>query len=329
MQIIPSVSTFGKIQFRYLKPGYTYFVTSLNSNKMNVLIAGGSGFLGRNLARHLTNAGHMVSFLSRKKLANGLYYYWEPENNEIDPAALVNKDVIINLSGAGIAKQLWTKRYKGTITDSRILSTRLLVNSLIKLEKPPQLFINSSAIGYYGNQAGIALDEKSQAGSDFLAATCLAWESEVQRLDEGNIPYAILRIGIVFGPGGGSLSKLQLPMKYGLNAVFGKGRQFISWIHISDFSQIVEHLIQKKLPADIYNVVSPNPVSQQNFNKAILQNLGRKAIKISIPSRLMHFSLGEMASLFTNDQRVIPTKLMENKYAFKFPDIDEALKDVK
>lgn len=295
---------------------------------MNILLAGGTGFLGSNLTRALESAGHSVYFLSRKKITSEFYYQWNPSRNEIDPDALADKDIIINLSGAGIGNRLWTRKYKKIIRTSRLQSTKLLVESVLKLEKLPELFISGSAIGYYGSRPGIKLSENAGPGSDFLASLCVAWEKELDPLREKKIPVAVLRTGIVLGKGGGSLPKLQLPLKFGLIVSFGSGKQNISWIHIADFIRIVEYLIKRMLPQGTYNLVGPKPVSQLALNKAILKSTGGRAFSIKIPEKLIKFFLGEMSALFLSNQYVVPDTLLRSKYNFLFKDINIALENI-
>jgi len=296
----------------------------------NVLIAGGSGFIGKYLTRRLTEEGYKVSILSRSARNNGatLYYYWNPDKGIIDKESLKNQQVIINLAGASIADKLWTKKKKETIVKSRIQSTRLLINSLEKNEIRPELFINASAIGYYGHRPGEILTEQSARGTGFLSQVCYNWEQALKPLSGLKIPYAIIRLGIVLGKERGSLQKMMLPLKFRFNVIFGKGEQIISWIHIEDVFRIIYHLIEGKLSSGIYNGVAPNILNQSQFNGTLLNLLHLKALTVRIPDRLLKFLIGEMATVFTNYQQIKPQKLLDQRFQFKYPEINNALNDL-
>jgi hypothetical protein len=295
---------------------------------MNILVAGGTGFIGRHLVRSLEQDGHRISLLSRRKSNTPNVYSWDPLKQIIDYQALQDQDVVVNLSGAGIAKKIWTKKYRREILQSRVLSNRVLADAILKTRAFPRYFINASAVGYYGQRQGISIDEKSPAGTGFLASTCVAWENELNLLFQSQVHCSILRLGIVLGPDGGSLPKLKRSLDLGLNIIFDQGHQYISWIHIDDIAGIVKALISHALPAGIYNAVSPNPVMQTELNSAILQTCRRKAINMRIPGKLLRLILGEMATLFTSDQHIVPQKLLAQKFKFEYPEIKRALLNV-
>ena len=296
----------------------------------HILIAGGSGFIGQHLASRLTEKGYAVSLLGRNSMNTGPYNYysWNPTEGKIDPEALKGMDVIINLTGAGIADRQWTRKRKDLIYRSRIDSTGLLVNAIIDKGHSPTLFINASAIGYYGNRPGELLTENSEPGSGFVSKVCSDWEKATTPLQKAGIPTAILRIGIVLGKHGGSLSKLVLPLKYGINVLFGKGKHFTSWIHIQDIAQIIVQLISGRLRPGVYNAASPKPLSQREFNSEILTALHRKAIKLNLPVVFLQVILGDLVAVFTADLNIQPRNLTNQKFTFNFPDIQRALADL-
>lgn len=295
--------------------------------KKNILIAGGSGFIGQYLSGHFSDNGYPVSLLGRKilKKAGHASYFWDPAKGKIDSEALYHKDVVINLSGAGIADRLWTKKRKDIIYRSRIESTSLLVNTIIENKFLPSLFINASAIGYYGNRPGELLSEESSPGKGFVSELCIDWEKETERLRSAGIPVAVLRIGIVLGTGGGSLSKMKLPIQYRLNILFGKGTHFISWIHIHDLTRIIQKLISGNLSPKIYNAVTPHPLTQLEFNSDLSNILGKKTMKITIPKMLLRFIVGDLSTVLLADQKIQPQNLLNNNYHFSFPDLKTAL----
>ncbi len=296
----------------------------------NVLIAGGSGFIGKYLTGKLTEEGCKVSILSRsgKKNCTALCYQWNPDKGTIDIDSLKNQHVIINLAGAAIADKLWTKKKKETIIKSRIQSTRLLIHTLEKYKIIPELFINASAIGYYGHRPGEILTEQSARGTGFLSQVCYNWEQALKPLSALKIPYAIIRLGIVLGKERGSLQKMMLPLKFRLNIIFGTGKQYIPWIHIEDVFQIIHHLIACKLPAGIYNGVAPDVINQSQFNGTLLNLLHMKTLIVRIPDRLLKFFIGEMATVFTNHQQIHPQKLTEQHFQYKYPVLKDALNDM-
>jgi hypothetical protein len=296
----------------------------------NILIAGGTGFIGNKLANNLYAEGHNVSLLSRNPSQSGKFpvFGWDPANGKIDQNALQNIDIVINLAGSGIAKLPWSKKRKSSIYNSRILSTRLLVDSIINNEFKPLLFITVSATGYYGHREGEKISELSPAGTDFLSRVCKDWENETLRLKDLEIPVAIIRTGIVLSNKGGSLPVLLIPFKFRLNVLFNKGIHFVSWIHIDDMTKIFSGIINKKLLPGLYNAVSPMAVSQKKFNDAICSIMGRKTLNINIPKKLIEIFMGEMASVIIDDQNIIPAHLQAQDFNFQFQEVSEALKNL-
>jgi len=296
----------------------------------NILIAGGTGFIGRYIRDKLKEQGFQISILARSKVQNTKckYYVWDPEKGMIDKESLQNQHVIINLAGAGIADKLWTKKRREIILQSRIESTKLLIDSLKELNKYPNLFINASAIGFYGHRPGEILTEKSLKGSGFLSRVCYEWEKALTPLTKLNIPYAIIRLGIVLGRGGGSLLKLLFPLQHRINVIFGSGKQCVPWIHIEDVFQIVSQLTEGKLLPGIYNGVAPDYVSQAQLNRTILKYLYKKPITIRISSGFLSSLIGEMASVFISEQQIKPLRLIEQKFRFNHPLLEDAMKDL-
>ena len=296
----------------------------------NILIAGGSGFIGRYVAQRLADEGFRVSILTRQKFKKpiGKYFFWDPSRGYIDPESLKNQYIIINLSGAGIGDKLWTRKRKEEILNSRIQSTKVLVKSLIKHDISPKLFINMSAIGYYGNRPGEILSEHARRGTGFLSRVCYEWERSVKPLSEAGIPYAIIRLGIVLGNGKGFLRKILLPYKFGLSPIFSTGEHAISWIHIEDVFRIIYHLTEGKLSPGIYNAVAPDVISQADFNQILIKILKQKVVTLRIPEKLLRFMTGEMSTLFTNHQMVKPQKLLEQHFHYKFWELTSALSDL-
>ncbi len=294
----------------------------------SILIVGGSGLIGKHIANYFGKSGFNVYFLSRNPTADSKFisYSWNPLKGILDTEALLNKDIIINLSGAGIGEKIWTSKRKKILYNSRINSTRLLVDTLIKEEISPKQFINASAIGYYGNRPDEKLTETSSQGIGFLSTLCSHWENEVRRLDETKINYSILRIGIVLSNQGGSFPKLTLPIKKRLNVLFGQGGQYLSWIHIDDMAKIIFSIATSSLKPEIYNCVSPNPVSQKDLNDVLQKIINVRAIQLRLPRKLLSLIMGKMSELFLSDLKVSPENLLKQKFQFAFPDLHESIK---
>ncbi len=292
----------------------------------NVLIAGGSGLIGSALSNHLSENGYNVSILSRRTSLNKYKtYYWNPNQNEIDQNAITENQYIINLAGAGIADKLWSRKRKQELINSRVLSTRLLVNAVIKHNPTIKKFVSTSAIGFYGHRPGEILDESSNAGNGFLAELCQLWENETIPLIQNNVPTTILRIGIVLTKTKGFIRKLNPQFKMGLNVIFGSGSQKASWIHIEDLTNIFQFCIENKNNINLLNAVAPEAISIYKLQKTIARNFGHKTIDIRINNKLTKRFLGDFSEVFINDQAVKPERLLKEGFHFHFNTIEKAL----
>jgi uncharacterized protein (TIGR01777 family) len=292
-----------------------------------ILIAGGTGFIGKLLCHELKNQGYIVSILSRSNNIHVPYriYQWKPSKNEMPLQSLVNEDIIINIAGTNIAGGRWTAKRKASILKSRIDSTRLLVSTIIENKLAPGLFINASAIGFYGNRPGEELTEDSEKGKDFLSNVCAAWERELIPLEEYGIPVAIMRFGLVLSNNGGIFPSLIRPVRLGLDVRFENGRQYLSWIHVDDLINCIIWLLKGKLHSGIYNCVAPQPVSQMQFNYIAGNILNKRTLAVKISKKLLKIILGEVSDLLLTDQYVIPIHLQEQYYTFIYNSINDAL----
>lgn len=300
----------------------------MNRSK-KILIAGGSGFVGRYISDSLSERGFQIYWLSRSRKHNKFpVYHWDPARQLIDEKAVTGKDIIINLSGAGIGDRLWTAKRKKIIYRSRIESTALLVNEILENSYSPSLFINASAIGYYGNRPGEILTEDSIPGEGFVVKVCVDWEDQVAKLTRTGIPTAILRTGIVLGKKGGSLPKFVTPVQLGFNILFSSGRQKLPWIHLQDLQNIMIQLINSNLEPGIYNAVAPVSISQREMNSAIATVLQKKVVRFSVPNALLHLLFREMTTIFTADMNVVPENLLIQGFHFEYPEIPKALSNI-
>ncbi len=297
--------------------------------KQKVLISGGSGLVGKFLSEYLHNKGFEVSILSRSQRTHKKYNYWkwDLQKNWIDPEA-IKVDYIVNLAGAGIVDKRWSKKVKKEIIDSRVLGTRLLIDSIKNSKHTIKGFISASAIGIYGDRDDEELFEDSPNGKkSFMVDCCEQWESEAITAKDHVNTLSILRIGIVLSTKGGALSKFLLPMKLAQANYFGNGSNYYSWIHIQDIAKIIWTCIDQNLEGT-YNAVGPDPCTMKNFIKRTSSIIAPYAINYPLPNMLLKIMLGEMAAVITNSNRVIPQGLMDAGFQFDFPGLESAVKDL-
>lgn len=291
---------------------------------MNILITGGSGFIGQHLVPALTAAGHQVAILTRrKKTSTNRYLTYLEWNGREMPLGIGLYDVVINLAGASIAGARWTEAYKQEIMESRVQATRACVQYINRSPRPPQLFLSASAVGYYGFDATGEVDETSAPGDDFAAEVAQAWEGEAA---QARCRTVMMRIAVVLGRDGGALEKMIPIYKAYLGGRFASGQQGFPWIHIDDVVGIIQWLIDQESVAGPVNVSAPEQVSQATFSSALADALGTKDLFI-IPKFALNMIFGESAVLFHGGQYVRPAVLAEQGYPFAFPQLKEALVD--
>lgn len=299
---------------------------------MTVLITGATGLVGHELVNLLLQNGYTVHYLttSKSKLVlqnNYKGFYWNPKKAEIDTNALTNVDVIVHLAGASVAKK-WTPAYKQEIIESRVLSTRLLYKTLQKNSHQVKHIVSASAIGIYPNDLNYIYHETDlQVDDTFLGNVVQQWEDEVNQFEKLHIKVAKIRIGIVLAKNGGALQEMVKPIKMGVGAVFGSGKQYQSWIHIKDLVAIFQFAIQNQLEG-IYNGVAPYPVTNSELTKAIAKILNKPLFLPNIPQFVMKIMLGEMHQILFSSQHVSCRKLLDLNFQFKFASLDKALNDL-
>ena len=297
-----------------------------------ILIAGGTGLVGKRLSAMLTTSGHEVTHLSRKVDLKAPYptYAWDVARGFLDEKALLKADVIVNLAGAGVADSRWTEAQKKLITDSRVQSNELIVKGFQKISKVPKAYISAAAVGFYGNRGDELLTEESAAGSSgFLSESCIAWEKSIAEVaDKLQTRTVLLRIGIVLSLDGGALPKMLLPFKVGLATYFGDGEQYQSWIHIDDLCSIFVKAIEDENMSGIFNAVAPNPVTNKVFTQKIKDSLKTPALLISAPAFALRLGMGEMADVVLGGARVSNEKLLKTGFQFQFTDSGAALEDL-
>jgi uncharacterized protein (TIGR01777 family) len=294
---------------------------------MKILISGSSGLIGTAATAALKSDGHNVVHLVRpSKTANPGDVQWDPMRATVDVAGLEGIDVVIHLSGAGIADGRWTEERKQLLRSSRIDTTRVLVDSLSRLKQKPRLLIVASAIGYYGSRGDEILTESSTTGTDFLALVCRDWEAEASRAAERCIRTVMLRFGVVLSGKGGALPKMLPPFKLGVGGRLGSGQQWMSWIAIEDVVGIIRHTIANEQVSGPVNVVAPNPVRNEEFTRLLAGMLHRPAI-FPAPAFVLRLAMGEMAdAVLLSSDRVKPEQMLAAGYKFRFEILEPALR---
>jgi hypothetical protein len=251
---------------------------------------------------------------------------WDARSGDIHTPNLAGQDVIINLAGANIAAQKWSAWYKEEILNSRVHGTRLLCQVLAKFKLPPKVLLSASAVGFYGiHPSSDCMDESGPAGSDFLSGVCDQWEQATQPAVEAGIRVVHMRFGVVLSGQGGALSKMLKPFQYGLGGKIGPGDQMMSWIALDEIPHVMKHLIESESISGAVNVVSPQPVTNAQFTRTLGKVLRRPTI-LPLPSFAVKLLFGEMGeTLLLGGQKVIPAKLIESGYHFKYSALEEAL----
>ena len=292
---------------------------------MNILITGGTGFIGSFLVPKLIQEGHLVTILTRsEKNSNTPELTYKSWNAREMPMGIGLYDVIINLAGASIAGGRWTKSYKEKIVESRVDATLACVNYINSSPNPPKLFISASAVGYYGVKHEGEIDEKAKVGTDFAAEVCKRWEDEAQKADCRTV---IPRIGVVLGEGGGALSQMLPVYKSYLGATLGNGEQGFPWIHIQDVVKALIFIIEHPDLEGPVNLAGPQIIDQEKFSDLLAKTINKKAF-FRIPKFALKILFGEQALLFWGGQKVIPRILQREGFRFDFPGVKEALKDI-
>lgn len=296
-----------------------------------ILIAGGTGFIGKKITQLLLDKGYQVNLLSRKKnkVAQPNTFVWDVENAYIDLAAFKNVDHLINLSGANIGEKRWSKKRKEAILNSRINTTKFLFETVKSQQISLQSFISASAVGYYGSITSEKIFSESDiSNDDFLGNVCHQWEQEALKFNDLGIKTTIIRTGIVLAKNEGAFQKMLQPIKMGFGAVLGSGKQYLPWIHENDIATIYVNAIINKNWNGIINAVAPQHINNQEFTLKIAKKLSKKIYLPPIPAFLLKMLLGEMSQLILTGSRVSSEKLVNLGYEFQFETIDNALDDL-
>lgn len=293
---------------------------------MNILISGASGLIGNALVSYLSQQGHQVFKLYRGKENDHQSFHWQPERGLIHFDDTIQLDAIINLCGVNIGDQRWSATRKQAIIESRIISTDLLSKTISKLEHPPAIYINASAIGFYGNSGDTIVDEASPQGNNFLTDIVTQWESATLPAVDAGIRTVCIRSGIVLSAEAGALQKMLLPFKLGLGGRVGSGKQYMSWIALEDEVRAIEFLLNTPSLKGPVNLCSPSPVTNSEFSQTLGQVLKRPTI-FPLPAFIVRLVFGEMGQkLLLEGCRVKPKKLTEAGFKFRYPTLEEGLR---
>jgi uncharacterized protein (TIGR01777 family) len=299
---------------------------------MNIVIAGGTGFLGRPLIAALAASGHEITVLSRGSGQGGpaRTVAWAPDGSAGGswPATIDGSDIVINLAGESIAGKRWTAAQKDRILQSRIAATRSLVAAVQRATRPPAVFVSGSAVGFYGPREDQIITEETPAGRDFLSDVCVRWEAEAKRLEGTATRVVCVRTGLVLERDGGALPQMLPPFWFGAGGPVGSGRQYWPWIHREDWIGLLQFLIATPTATGAVNASAPNPVTNREFAKALGRALHRPAF-MPAPGFALKLLMGEMAdALLLSGQRVVPAKAERLGYTFRFKTLDDALRSI-
>lgn len=291
---------------------------------MHIVLAGATGFLGSALVRRLAGDGHTLTVLTRRP-RHAREAQWDPGGS---PSAVVpviqHADAVVNLAGAPISRR-WTAAHKREMWDSRIQSTRTIVEAIKTLPKAPVL-LNASAVGIYGARGDEPITEESSPGSTFLASLGREWEKEALAAASAT-RVVLLRTGIALDRSGGALPLMALPFRLFVGGPLGSGRQYLSWIHRDDWVSMVRWALTAGAISGPLNVTAPNPVRNAEFSRTIGRVLGRPSL-LPVPAIALRVAVGEMAGELVTGQRVLPAKATDGGFVFEYPELEGALRRI-
>jgi len=292
---------------------------------MKIAIAGASGLVGSALIPALATDDATITRLVRHAPKPG-EIEWHPNQDQVSPQSLEGFDVIINLAGENLASGRWTDDHKRKIRDSRVSGTHLLSEAIAKMEVKPRVFVCASATGIYGDRDDEVLDEQSESGGGFLAGVCREWEKACEPATKAGVRVVNLRFGPILAREGGMLAKLLTPFKMGMGGKVGTGKQYISWVSLVDAVNAIKLAIADQSMQGPLNVVSPSPVTNEEFTKTLGHVLNRPTA-LAMPAFAARLAFGEMADeMLLVSQRVMPKRLAAAGFQFQFPDLEKAIR---
>jgi hypothetical protein len=299
---------------------------------MKILLTGGSGFIGKSLAEKLTADQHSVVILTRnpdktREMRGVSVKHWDAKNvgdwaSEVDGA-----DAVLNFAGESIGGKRWTARQKENIIESRHNATRALVEAIRQARRKPSVLISASGVGYYGHVEQEEVTESHPRGEGFLPEVCERWENEAKAAEQFGVRVVRLRQGVVLERDGGALPRMSLPFKMFVGGYLGSGAQWFPWIHRADLVGIVRFVLAHGALSGPVNVVAPEARTMKEFCAALGRAL-KRPLWAPVPSFVLKAALGEMSEMLLTGQRVVPAKLVQAGYQFKFSKLDDALSDI-
>ena len=294
---------------------------------MRILITGASGLIGKALQGSFTEVGYEMLLASRSEPRDAKHIQWNPDTGfaDRDLSKLEGLDAVVHLAGESISALRWSDEKKKAIRDSRVFGTRSIIETFVKLERKPKTFISGAAIGFYGDRGDEVMTESSPAGKTFLAEISKEWETESRRAEDLGIRTVLLRTGIVLSKDGGALATMITPFALGVGGVVGSGKQWMSWVSLDDVIGIINFALENESVRGAINVVAPNPVTNEEFTKTLGSVLYRPTF-LPLPEFAVHMVFGEMGdALLLDSTRVVPKRLLDAGYEFKYTDLKAAL----
>jgi uncharacterized protein (TIGR01777 family) len=303
---------------------------SRQQTSKHILITGGTGLVGKLVTGLLLSRGYQVSHLSRKPGNDPQVktYLWDVAKGEIDGHCIDEADTVLHLAGASIAEERWTAKRKKEIIESRTKSIGLIYQLIKSKPNKVNTVISASAIGYYSNRGDELLTEESPPNNDFMARCCIAWEDAVDEGRSLGLRVLKFRTGVVLHKAEGALPQMAKPIKLGLGTPLGSGRQWIPWIHWQDVADIYLYGIENINLTGAYNMVASHPVTNKQFTKAIARQLNKPVWPIKVPAFIFKLLLGEMSTIILGSTKVSAEKIEKEGFAFKYPELADALKDI-
>lgn len=293
-----------------------------------ILIAGGTGLIGKRLIPMLRAEGWTIRLLTRNPKGPE-QFHWDPLTNKIDAAALDDVQAVINLAGAGIADKRWTTQRKKELIESRVKAADLLWQHFSKLKARPEVYLSASAIGFYGNSGEAWMSESDGPVEEtFMVDCCRQWESAADRFAQLGIRTVKFRIGVVLAREGGALAEVVKPIHFGLGAYFGDGQAWWSWIHRDDVCGAFLWALQQPEASGVYNLVAPNPVRGKALVADTACAMQKKVFLAPAPSFVLRLIFGEMSAVILNSNRVSADKLLKSGFAFQYPELEPALRHI-
>ena len=296
---------------------------------MKFLITGGTGLIGSELVKRFSRGGNKITVLSRnpsraaEKLGQDVTIV-----KDLGAATGSGRfDVVINLAGEPIVGRRWSEKRKKQLWDSRVTLTEQLVQGISASGKRPSVLVSGSAIGYYGDCGDRTIDENSPAADDFGARLCQAWEEAAVAAEQADIRTCRIRTGLVLSGKGGMLGQMLLPFKFGLGSRLGSGNQWMSWIHIDDQLAAIESMVADDSMQGAYNLTAPAPVTNREFTRTLARVVRRPAFLVT-PAFAIKAALGESAHLLLGGQKVLPGRLSEQGFSFRYADLNAALESL-